>query len=241
MEPAAPSTGIRPAAAGRRWKLVSAITVGLALAAAAGAVAVRSVGRPDEAAAQPLIGSTGVAPTEQITVNASGAPPVAEAPPSPVRDTTKPPTPVRSKTASRTTAPPTASTAAAAPVGGYSACVTTSTARFSAKFTESFAFHHAFINSDASATTGYSVPKVRNGLGADFMIENSTLYRSTGSSWGWTAISGVSPLQSTTGGTYHWQIPLASIGAPDKQLQVVFNGSGTSPEVYSAILAAGSC
>lgn len=167
----------------------------------------------------------------------TSAPPVAEAPPSSVRDTATQPTPVRSKTAPRTTAP----TKPAAPVGGYSACVTASAARFSAKFTESFAFHHAFLNSDASATTGYRVPKARNGLGADFMIENSTLYRSTGSGWGWTAIGGVSPLQSTTGGTYHWQIPLTAIGTPDNPLQVVFNGSGTSPEVYSAILTAGSC
>ena len=112
---------------------------------------------------------------------------------------------------------------------------------FTVTFTVPFAWHHVFINADANTATGYRVPTVSNGLGADFMVENDTLYRSTGPAWGWAAAGGGSPLKSSTGGTYRWQVPLAVVGAARKPLLVVFNGSGTSPEAYTAALTARAC
>jgi hypothetical protein len=105
-------------------------------------------------------------------------------------------------------------------------------------FTATFAWHHVFIDSDADTGTGYRVPQVA--LGADFMVENGTLYRSTGSQWGWTAIGGASPLVSRSGGKYRWRVPLEVLDA-DGTLRSVFNGSGGSPDAYSPVLTAGAC
>jgi hypothetical protein len=82
---------------------------------------------------------------------------------------------------------------------------------------------------------------VSGGLGADFMVENDTLYRSTGSAWGWSRVSGVNPMVSQSGGRWHWRLPLDAIGQPALPLLVVFNGSGSSPDAYTPVIAAGSC
>lgn len=73
------------------------------------------------------------------------------------------------------------------------------------------------------------------------MIEDGRLYRSKGSAWGWTAVGGVSPLVSHTGGTYRWRVPLSAVGGSGETLRSVFNGSGANPDAYSPVLTAGAC
>ena len=74
------------------------------------------------------------------------------------------------------------------------------------------------------------------------MVEDGTLYRSTGSQWGWTAIGGTSPLVSHGGGTYRWRVPLDTVGLDDDQsFRAVFNGSGGNTDAYSPVLTVGAC
>jgi hypothetical protein len=162
-------------------------------------------------------------------------------PPSPSPGTSqKTPTP-SSTTISRTTAPATAAEVVTGPMGSYLACATTTAASFAVTFTVTYDWHHVFINSDANNTTGYQDSDVAGNLGADYMVENGTLYRSTGTGWGWRTVSGVSPLVSTSGGRYSWQVPLAALSNPTRQLLVVFNGSGTHPDAFSPVITVGTC
>lgn len=236
-EAAAPTDGAAvppdgPAASARRWWTVSAIVGGLVLTAAAGIVAVRSTTVADPAPGRQLATPPGVAigaapdPTLDVTV-ASPAAAVS------VGTTTRPARPSPSRRRASSAAPSTPD----APITAYSACTTTRAALFTVTFTEPFPWHHVFIDLDADPSTGYRVPGVRDGLGADLMVENDKLYRSTGARWGWTALGDVSPLLSRAGDTYRWQVPLAVAGS----FRVVFNGAGTDTEVSSPVLAAGRC
>jgi hypothetical protein len=46
--------------------------------------------------------------------------------------------------------------------------------------------YQIFINADNNTATGYQ-DNVFTGSGADYMIENGTFYKSTGTAWGWTS------------------------------------------------------
>jgi hypothetical protein len=56
-------------------------------------------------------------------------------------------------------------------------------------YTGTPAFKDIFIDVDQSASTGYPI----NGIGADYLIENGTLYRYSGvnGGWGWTTVQSV--------------------------------------------------
>lgn len=153
------------------------------------------------------------------------------------------PPPSKSAPAARaTTAGParTAATkAASGPLTAYSACHTSSNAVYAVTFRATFTWHHVFIDTDATTATGYQVPDV--GLGADYMVEDGTLYRSTGTDWGWSAVRGTSPLVSHAGGLYRWQVPLSAVGDPSGPVRSVFNGSGGRPDAYSPVLTVAAC
>lgn len=102
-----------------------------------------------------------------------------------------------------------------------------------ATFTQAFDFHRVFLNSDDNGATGYQLP-VGDPLGADYLIEEATLFQHTGGGWSWSPVAGPDPLISVDQGTYTWQIPVSALGsgAADPQV-IVFHSSGTSPEAYS--------
>lgn len=131
--------------------------------------------------------------------------------------------------------------AAAGPIAAYSACTTADSAVFTVTFSVTFRWYHVFVNSDRDTATGYRDSTVSGGLGADFMVENDTLYRSTGSAWGWSEVGGVSPVVSHSGGRWQWRVPLDAIGSPAPPVLVVFNGSGSNPDAYTPVVAAGNC
>jgi len=227
----------------RRW-LAAAVVGGLVVIAAAGLIAVRSAGTDDEAPSQSLAAPSGTfavalvpAGTRTVYVTPSASAPRAGS----ASNAAGRPAPARSKAAPTASAKVVKSSIPATSSTGYSACATSSAATFSMTFTETFAWHHVFINTDANAATGYRVPEVSGGLGADYMVENDLLYRSTGAKWGWTEIGGESPLLSHSGGTYRWRVSLDAIGLPGEALKVVFNGSGTSPDVNTPVLKVGGC
>lgn len=140
-------------------------------------------------------------------------------------------------------APVAATTTAVAvsPIVAYTACTTADSAVFTVTFSVAFRWSHVFVDSDRRTATGYRDSAVSGGLGADFMVENDTLYRSTGSAWGWSEVGGVNPVVSHSGGQWHWRVPLDAIGPPTLPLLVVFNGSGSSPDAYTPVIAAGIC
>jgi uncharacterized protein YjdB len=60
--------------------------------------------------------------------------------------------------------------------------------------------YQIFINADNNTATGYQ-DNVFTASGADFMIENGTFYRSTGTAWGWNSASATINVSKNTGVT----------------------------------------
>jgi hypothetical protein len=113
-----------------------------------------------------------------------------------------------------------------------------SAAVLSVTFNVTFSWRHAFLDVDGDTHTGYRLDEVPGGLGADYMVENGVLYRSTGSDWSWSKAGVVG--QQLSGGTHRWHVPLVMIGSPGG-LAVVFNGSGGSPDASTPVRTAGAC
>jgi chitodextrinase len=112
--------------------------------------------------------------------------------------------------------------------------LTSTVASFQAQYNLPFTFYNVFIDADRNAATGYQVA----GVGADYLIQNGTFYQHTGTGFSWTVVSGVSPLVSNTGGLYMWQVPTGSLGSGVQAINVVFNGSGSSPDAYTSTITA---
>jgi hypothetical protein len=60
--------------------------------------------------------------------------------------------------------------------------------------------YQIFINADNNTATGYN-DNVFTSSGADFMIENGTFYRSTGTAWGWTSATATINVSKNSGVT----------------------------------------
>jgi hypothetical protein len=243
-----------PAPRRRRWPLVAAAGVLVAAGAGGVVVALRSGGGVTDRPSSPATGpGTAVALAPVASVSPGPEPgPASSAPRRSAGAAVAP----SGKTRTRTTAPDATATATTAatpedttettvakssgPISAYGACTSGSTATFTATFTVSYDFRHVFINTDDDSGTGYRVPSVSGGLGADYMIENGVLYRSTARSWSWSQVRGVDPLAAQSGGSYTWRVALSDLDSPD-DLSVAFNGSGGSAEAYTPIVDAGSC
>jgi hypothetical protein len=79
---------------------------------------------------------------------------------------------------------------------------------YDAQYTGSWSFFQVFIDTDRNAATGYST----GGLGADYFVENGTLYQHTGgpSSWTWNSLGAVT--YSNNGTAVSWAVPRAAMG-----------------------------
>ncbi|MFJ3794704.1 hypothetical protein ACIPSJ_00275 [Streptomyces sp. NPDC090088] len=112
----------------------------------------------------------------------------------------------------------------------YSVCVSSGTLTLRVTFHRSQPFYHAFFNTDGDRTTGYRLPYPSpSTLGADYMIENGSLYRSRGTDWSWTETE-TRPKYTVSGSTQTWTLPLSGIGAPTGTQQLEFNaGSDYTP------------
>ncbi|MDR7277055.1 hypothetical protein J2S41_003833 [Catenuloplanes atrovinosus] len=78
------------------------------------------------------------------------------------------------------------------------------TYRFTYSGTPDFA--RAYVDTDRDAATGFAL----GGVGAEFLLENATLYRHSGSGWDWTAITQVTHAHAD--GVATWTLPRAAIG-----------------------------
>ncbi|MFC5500687.1 fibronectin type III domain-containing protein [Lysinimonas soli] len=135
-----------------------------------------------------------------------------------------------SSTVSVTTPTPT-------PITNALVTFTATNAHFEAQYNLSYTFQNVFIDTDGSTSTGYQI----GGIGADYLIENGTLYRSTSgaNAWDWTPITLSSgPLTSSSGGLYKWDVPSSTFPSATTTLTVVFDGSGSSTEATLAPITA---
>ena len=71
------------------------------------------------------------------------------------------------------------------------------TATYTYQYTGSPQFFRVYIDTDVNSTTGYRI----GGIGAEYLIENSWLYKysGTGASWAWTRLSSISSFSSASG------------------------------------------
>jgi hypothetical protein len=125
---------------------------------------------------------------------------------------------------------------ASGPITSYWAENDESTVTYHATFSPVGSWNHVFIDSDSDSSTGFST----GGIGANFMIENSSFYRYTGTSgsWGWTLLGDAH--QAVSGNILNWSVPRTSVGlSAVSTAAIVFNttgGSDFSTEVYREVL-----
>ncbi|MEU4515321.1 spherulation-specific family 4 protein [Nonomuraea wenchangensis] len=112
-------------------------------------------------------------------------------------------------------------TAGPGPISGATASASGGEASYQARFTLPYAQRHVFIDTDEDQGTGWPVHTV----GADYMIENDTLYQKTGApgDWSWSAVTGVSPLVAD--GVHQWSVPLSVLAGSGDVQKVVFHGT----------------
>lgn len=120
--------------------------------------------------------------------------------------------------------------AIANPTGDY----VTATVSFSADYLLPFAFKRVFIDSDNNAGTGYATVSSPV-IGADYLIENGTMfhYTGTGADWSWSVVRSVTPTVSSN--TTTWQINVSDLGTPSTTLKVAYQGDGFAPFTYSSV------
>jgi chitodextrinase len=143
---------------------------------------------------------------------------------------------VTSDTSSAASSTVTITTPSPTPITGAAVTFNATTAHFEAQYNLTYNFQNVFIDTDGNLATGYQI----NGIGADYLIENGTLYHSTAeaNAFDWTPVTLASgPLSSSTGGLYKWDVPSATFGAGVTTLSVVFDGSGSSTEATLSPIA----
>ena len=131
-------------------------------------------------------------------------------------------------------------------IQGVSVALTSTTVTITANYLVPFGFHHVYIDADNNASTGYFFSWETPTLGADYFIENSTLYYHTGgtTSFSWSPLATITPTVSgtaSTGFTYTWTIPASDFtnGVPLATTErYLVEGTGYSPEVYAPIFTA---
>ncbi|GAA4988221.1 hypothetical protein HD597_007664 [Nonomuraea thailandensis] len=99
-----------------------------------------------------------------------------------------------------------APSAALAAITGQSATNTATTVTYQFTFTGSPAYARTYVDTDRSTATGFA----QGGLGADFLLENASLYRHNGGGWSWTLVGPVT--YTASGGTARWTVSRADLG-----------------------------
>jgi chitodextrinase len=106
---------------------------------------------------------------------------------------------------------------------------------YSADFNLAFGFDHVFIDSDSNPGTGWFTASTPS-LGADYLIENDTLYQYVGSGtdWAWKLVDTISPKFKDY--TVSWKVPVSDFANPATTQSVVFSGNGFAPTAYSRVI-----
>ncbi|MCF6468132.1 DUF4832 domain-containing protein [Nonomuraea sp. MG754425] len=99
-----------------------------------------------------------------------------------------------------------APTAAQAAITGQSATDTATTVTYQFAYPGSPAYARTYVDTDRNAATGFA----QGGVGADYLLENASLYRHNGGGWSWTLVGPVT--YSASGGTARWTVARADLG-----------------------------
>jgi hypothetical protein len=103
---------------------------------------------------------------------------------------------------------------------------------YTATFTRSWTWCRVFIDTDNDANTGYAM----GAIGADYLVEDGSLYRSGGRRWSWRQIGAVP--KTTSGQVFTWTVARSLIGqtsTPPLSNKIVFNGSTNSSQATSPV------
>ncbi|RZU10996.1 uncharacterized protein DUF4874 [Kribbella rubisoli] len=95
---------------------------------------------------------------------------------------------------------------AQATISGTSATNTATTVTYRFSYTGTPQFLRAYVDTDRSASTGFA----QAGTGADYLLENGSLYQHTGTGWSWTLIRTVT--FSSSGGVAQWTVNRSDLG-----------------------------
>ena len=78
-------------------------------------------------------------------------------------------------------------------------------------YTGTYAHFEVFLDTDNNAATGYTI----NGIGADYLLEDTNAYKSTANGSGWSWGASIATVTDTAGtGTIKLAVPLSAIGSP---------------------------
>jgi hypothetical protein len=124
-------------------------------------------------------------------------------------------------------------TDAARPYRGYYVENDATRVYFHVEITAAYSYRHVFIDVDGDPGTGYRI----GGVGADYMIENGSLYRFVGPTWAWSKVG--SSGQVVNGTSYDWSIARADVGAAggSPRFDVVFQANGGPTAFVAPIYA----
>jgi hypothetical protein len=93
-----------------------------------------------------------------------------------------------------------------ATISGQSATNTATTVTYQFSFTGAPTYARTYLDTDRSVATGFAT----TGIGADYLLENGSLYHHNGGGWSWTLVGAVT--FSSTGGVAKWTVNRSSIG-----------------------------
>ncbi|MEV8376124.1 DUF4832 domain-containing protein [Kribbella sp. NPDC056861] len=93
-----------------------------------------------------------------------------------------------------------------ATISGQSATNTASTVTYKFNYTGAPAFARVYVDTDRNAGTGFA----QSGIGANYLLENGSLYSHNGGGWSWTLVGSVT--FSATGGLAQWTVNRSSLG-----------------------------
>ncbi|MEU8377784.1 DUF4832 domain-containing protein [Streptosporangium sp. NPDC048865] len=93
-----------------------------------------------------------------------------------------------------------------AAITGQSATDTATTVTYQFTHTGAPAYARTYVDTDRDPATGFA----QGGVGADYLLENGSLYRHNGGGWSWAPVTSVA--YTGTGGVARWTVNRADIG-----------------------------
>lgn len=120
---------------------------------------------------------------------------------------------------------------AKASVTSVSATNDSSNAYYQINYTDAPSFFRVYLDTDKSSATGFPL----SGIGANYMIENNTLYRYAGSggSWAWSTVRALT-MSRPSSTSVKWAVSRADLGNP-AGLNLIANVS--SPSYSSSVIS----
>lgn len=97
-------------------------------------------------------------------------------------------------------------TLVSAAISSYQATNDSTNVFYQLNYSGSYSFYRIYIDSDQNSGTGFATA----GIGANYLVENNSLYRHNGGGWSWTFIKTVTYTNSA--GSARWTINRADIG-----------------------------